>query len=281
VAQEPEKSDSVFDFLYVDNRRIGLYLSQFSQFGNLTNLVESVATTDTSRVEGSFGISSTKVGTHVDTVAQTGVQRHYDTQWTAPLSFLEEIQARQMLKRELQEARVGDLVILPGTLTLANMRVFARTFEASSKIFDEPSHDPRQRHKRQQLRQAATSPPPFSSSAGLQMLASFEQPIFMVFQAARDRLWSTIDPESLIGSEMDLHLKHGLTVAGTWHVVGILDCLPAGSSAATLDIGRICGDAANEFSEAFKGILVEHRMLMGRPSTYYGITPLIIMRQVS
>jgi hypothetical protein len=41
VALEPQKRDSVFDFLYVDRHRIGLYLSQFSEFGNLTNLVHS------------------------------------------------------------------------------------------------------------------------------------------------------------------------------------------------------------------------------------------------
>ena len=55
MAQEQESRDSVFDFLYVDNRRIGLYLSQFSEFGNLTSLVQSVSTTDSKSIKGSIG----------------------------------------------------------------------------------------------------------------------------------------------------------------------------------------------------------------------------------
>ena len=46
MAQEPVESGSVFDFIYVDQRRIGLYLAQFSDFGNLTKLVRSVRVSD-------------------------------------------------------------------------------------------------------------------------------------------------------------------------------------------------------------------------------------------
>jgi hypothetical protein len=102
----------------------------------------------------------------------------------------------------------------------------------------------------------------------------------MVFASESGRLWSTIDPAYVVGSASDLHLKHGLTIAGTWHLVGILDCLP--SIAATPDIsGRVVGDKDNEFSDALKVMLREHRLLMGRPSDCYGVTPLIIMREMT
>ena len=41
MAQDPEKGDSVYDFLYVDARRIAVFLSQFGQYGHLTSLTRA------------------------------------------------------------------------------------------------------------------------------------------------------------------------------------------------------------------------------------------------
>lgn len=38
TALDQENEDSAYDFIYVDNRRVAQYLSQFSQFGHLTGL---------------------------------------------------------------------------------------------------------------------------------------------------------------------------------------------------------------------------------------------------
>lgn len=85
----------------------------------------------------------------------------------------------------------------------------------------------------------------------------------------------------MVGSASDLHLKHGLTIAGTWHLVGILDCLPSITQSDPNAVGRLVGDKDNVFSEALAMMLQEHRMMMGRPSECYGVTPLIIMREMT
>ena len=76
MAQEPQKKNSVFDFLYVDHNRIGLYLSQFSDFGNLTNLVHSQRTGDETSVSG--GVPSIVKGEAKES-QQTGIERHFNT----------------------------------------------------------------------------------------------------------------------------------------------------------------------------------------------------------
>ena len=116
--------------------------------------------------------------------------------------------------------------------------------------------------------------------AGLQILASLDQPIFMVLKTETARAWSTIDPAFVIGSATDLHLKHGLLIAGTWHVIGILDCLPTLTEPDLSDVGVICGTDPS-FSQGVIGMIQAHRNAMGRPSDCYGVTPLIIMRQVN
>lgn len=278
MAQDQGKNGSVFDFLFVDNRRIGLYLSQFSEFGNLTQLVESVGTTDTTQIKGSLGASSTQVGAHADSTAHSGVQRHYDTQWIAPLSFLEEIQSRKMLKHSLSSAHIGDLIILSGSLSLANLSVFAQALKMGEDLIPAPvtSRQERRRYNPQAKADSAAT----SAINGLKFLGSLEHPIFMLFTAGADRLWATVDSTCVVGSASDVHLKHGLTITGTWHLVGILDCLPSVVPPA-VPSGRMVGDKDNTFNDALVSLLQEHRLLMGRPSNCYGVTPLIIMRKMN
>ena len=42
-----------------------------------------------------------------------------------------------MLRRDLTAARIGDLVILPGSLTLANFRVFEQTLKIGDEFVPE------------------------------------------------------------------------------------------------------------------------------------------------
>ncbi len=272
MAQGPEKSDSVFDFLYVDNRRIGLYLSQFSEFGNLTNLVEDVSTSDTTDLKGNVGV----VSGAVKSAQQSGVHRHYDPQWVAPLTFLEEVQSRKMIKKGIAEASIGDFVLLPGQVVMANLRVFEKTWSAIDPAdVQTPVHSDRNERRR-----AARQPQPNPASSGLSILASLDQPIFMVLKTEGARAWSTLDPTCIIGSAADLHLKHGLKIAGKWHVIGILDCAPTVTEPDLSDVGMLCGTDP-QFSDALKAMVQAHRNSMGRPSDCYGVTPLIIMREVS
>lgn len=59
-APEHRDTDSVFDFLYVDQRRIASFLSQFNNFGDLTQIVSSRSArrskADESALSGSGGV---------------------------------------------------------------------------------------------------------------------------------------------------------------------------------------------------------------------------------
>ena len=272
---EEEKNASVFDFIYVDKRRIDLFLSQFSEYGNLTRLVRSSSVGDSSSLKG--GIPKIVEG-GTESSHRTGVEKHYDTQWLAALNFLKEVQDRRMLKRELAAANIGDLIILRGALNLVNMRAFERTWSAISDLPGQGAATGNRQQRRATQSQQRT--PAIQDSSGLKILASLEQPIFMLFQHENARLWSTVEQDSVIGSATDLHLKHGIAIAGNWHLIGVLDCLPGPANVTAAQIGRFCGDGGNEFSDAIVSILRELRLVMGRPSDCYGITPLIIMREI-
>lgn len=289
MARAAEKRDSVFDFIYVDHRRLGLYLAQFSEFGNLTNLVRSVKETDETAVNANLAV----VKGSVKSEQETSVQKHYDTQWAAPLTFLEEIQDRGMLNHDVSSARIGDLLILPGTLNLVDLQIFARAFETmagvapSSPAPARPAPGNRSRRARAAMRsvnQPASSPVvgqiEEDPGTGFRLLASLEQPLLMLFQTAGERFWSAIDRASIVGGSTHLHLKYGPTISGEWHMIGILDCMPSPMTDDGATIGRFCGGAENSFAETLLAVLRELRILMGRPEECYGITPLILMREI-
>lgn len=275
MAREPAKrrSGSVFDFLYVDRKRIELFTSQFSDFGNLTSLVRSQTVSDATKLSG--GIPEIVEGGK-ERSQQTGVERHYNTQWTETLNFLDEIQARRMLTRGIATAGMGDLFLVSGSLNLLNMRAFERTWEAVSEL-------PERRGNRHERRAgtALRTTREGSGSSGMKILASLAQPIFMLLQTEAVRLWSTLDPDCVTGGSTDLHLKHGVKVAGDWHLLGILDCLPGAADVSAEEIGQLCGSKDNPFGSSIVDVLRELRLVMGRPSDCYGVTPLIIMRELA
>jgi hypothetical protein len=119
----------------------------------------------------------------------------------------------------------------------------------------------------------------FDPNIGLRLLASLDQPILMLFVNEDGKYWSTMDQAAIVGSSTDLHLKHGVTIAGEWQTVGIVDCLPGANVSSPSP--RFCGDVTNNFSDNMNVLLRELRLIMGRPSDCYGFTPLIIMREVS
>jgi hypothetical protein len=90
-----------------------------------------------------------------------------------------------------------------------------------------------------------------------------------------------LDPDYLIGGATDLNLKHGLRVTGEWHVLGIVDCEPGSGDVTSEEIGRLCGGGDNVFSDSVVNLWHEFREVLGRPDDCWGLTPLVIMREVA
>ena len=89
-------------------------------------------------------------------------------------------------------------------------------------------------------------------------------------------LWSSLQPGSLTISRSDLTLKYGGTVSGAWRLLYILDAWPdAGTAPDTA--GWSGGQLIDAILTAMHGL----RTMMGRPSGWIGITPLMIFRSMS
>jgi hypothetical protein len=162
---------------------------------------------------------------------------------------------------------------------LVNMRSFEKTWGAITANIQVGSES-----NRKARRAAATRGEPSTTNfdlGGLKVLGSLEQPVFMILRSGKDRLWSTLDPNYLSGGSADLNLKHGLKVAGEWHMLCILDCHPGSGAISASEMGRLSGGGDNAFSDSVVNIWNEFRLVFGRPVDCHGVTPIVIMREIS
>jgi hypothetical protein len=72
----------------------------------------------------------------------------------------------------------------------------------------------------------------------------------------------------------DLLLKHGTSIAGTWNMLGILDALPDGGEQEDLSFLADMVKGLAQFSQQI-------RPHFGRATDYFGMTPLLVFREVS
>ena len=73
-------------------------------------------------------------------------------------------------------------------------------------------------------------------------------------------------------------LKHGAILSGTWNIVGILDALPEVVESDT-SVAAALGNTP--LAQVVQSLAPLVRQIMGRPAHAYGLTPLLILREIS
>jgi hypothetical protein len=298
VASESARDGSVYDILYADNRRLSSLLSQFSDDGIVTELARSDE-------EG----SANKVGVNLKLVAgdttssgrETKTQK-IDPQWLLPLLFLDE--AQDLIERDISQAAIGSLVLIQGKLIVTDVRILQKLWSApgarkvilqqmraAEKAGAETQSDEAPLPNRA-ARRAAKVQNKIVETTGEAELIMELLPLLphspQINVVSPDHVaWATINPDNVFGSVEDLMLKHGSKVAGSWAMVGVLDARPF-ETREDEDYDDILG-----FEDKLRtGMLQDSiwkiaadlafpaRQALGRPFTSYGMTPLVIFREI-
>jgi hypothetical protein len=210
-------------------------------------------------------------------VGRQSSERVYDPYWTNARNFLDFAEGAGLLVRDAAQARLGQLVLITGRLTVLDTRIvkeaialpqFANSAIASS-VADGTDLE--------------------TSQFGLEMLKVLPMEVQATITDGGGSTWMTLAPAYISGSTADLMLKHGHQVAGDWSVVGILDALPdAGGHLDTavqqaMDTAMVSAAAFQTNAIGLIAMLIAPlaRMAMGRPAAARGVTPLLIFREVT
>jgi hypothetical protein len=140
---DDQGTDSVYDFLYHDARRVGSFLAQFDYFGHLQQVTSSeTASKGTKRgyslkVAGSALVpgvpegaeGSVTFGRDPSQIGSEAQERVYDPLWTNARALLDYLDERHLIQRDLTTARLGQFVIASGELSILNMEMLPKIWE--------------------------------------------------------------------------------------------------------------------------------------------------------
>lgn len=293
-----QKADSVFEFLYYDSKRIGSFLSQFDNFGHLKELIDGEVAT-----RGSSSSTSGSVSGGVPAVLSGSAQqildgskshkresqRVYDPFWTNALSFLDYLTEKSLIQREIDEAGIGQFVLVPGILEITDHKFMKQAWELSAvqSLIKKGAHEASgNRHQRRAKRKNGQQEPPASDlDLFLELITIMPHNVQAIISGKND-VWCSLDDNYLSTSASDLVLKHGARMDGTWHLLGILDAKPKTKSEISSDM--VDSDRSEEIeggnaivANLYATIAPVTRQFLGRPNTHFGVTPLLVFREIS
>jgi hypothetical protein len=279
MAHGQKKVDSVYDFLYVDAPRIHVLLSQFGQDGVLTELTR--ATDASSETGGGFDVKIAKLDAKES--EKTGLTRRFDPQWLTPLNFLDA--ARDIIVRDISSARIGQIVLASGAITITD-------FAMLRLLWDIPAVQNMIASGMNSTSFQALLPPKAGKSSENQATKALMYQVKQILEIIKviphatiammkdtggNEIWGAIKNEQLTVSSSTLMLNHGSSIHGKWNVVGILDALPESKDPSS-DLS--VPDTSVSMISIMQGFGPIARSLLGRPETAYGVTPLMIFREI-
>lgn len=264
LLQTGPESAEIYDFLYADRARISALYAQLFPQGILT----SVKTT----AQQSFSDDS-NVGTDVKILkaeakstesGSEGVEHLFDASWSIPLEVLARLESLSLVRQSLKGAGLGSVILTNCHMRLVDFASMNNLWGPSLRMFAAAG---------QQGTEKGPQIIPEVIPTITDALKSVPQAIHAHFLTPDAFLWSSLQPGSLTIPISDLTLKYGGSISGEWKLLYLLDAW-ADSGQPPDFSGWSGGDVINSVLTAMHGL----RVMMGRPSGWFGITPLMIFR---
>jgi hypothetical protein len=305
VASESARDGSVYDIIYSDTRRLSSLLSQFSDDGVVTELTRQDETAHSNKA----GLSIKVLSGDTSSSGREAKSQKIDPQWLLPLLFLDE--AEHLIERDIAEASIGSLILITGKLILTDVRILQKLWSAPSakKVLLQQMKDAQKataaavatasgesdisnRATRRAAGKAGKASANTASETNeaellIEMLPLLPHSPQINLVSPDHVAWATIEPDSVLGSVEDLMLKHGAKIAGSWSIVGILDARPFETrddedydDFINVDEHIRTGMFQDNLWKIATELAAPARQALGRPFGSYGVTPLVIFREI-
>ena len=299
VARDDPEQDSVYDFFYHDVRRVGSFLAQFDTSGHLTGLkqTEAAESGSAAKVGGGIGASAVflKGNASLDDQGTAGekqsLERTYDPLWTNARTLLDFLSGRSLIQRNLAEARMGQFVLVTGHLVVLDLAmvksawdnpVISKMIRSNVTHHEPPVGNRNQRRSERQNPRSTTDAMPSESDISLALLSMLPHSLQCRLVSDNANVWCSIDEEFIVGKASEVLLKHGVLLQGEWNILGIMDAYPdtadTGTEATENTLSLIAGTLVGQL---LVKLAKPSRQLLGRPPETWGVTPLLIFREVS
>lgn len=205
-----------------------------------------------------------------------GVERQFDPLWTTPIAVMNRLDELGFIKRSINEARIGQLILVSGYMQILDIRMLKELWPTvlteAKKQAEAVQHGSRQPRKASG-KSTTVDAEIKAMSEGLRHLPHSLQMHLLTNEGI---LWATLNPDQMIVSAEDFLLKHGSAVPGEWYLLCVVD------SFAPMNAIPIWGDLPiSDLAKAMMGAAEQIRIQFGRPSGTVAVTPLSIFRAIS
>lgn len=270
MAQEQPSIDSIYDFIYLDTKRLTSFLAQLDDDGVLLSIKKTRHINEEQKNLGSVGLTGTRAATEDNTILGKQSEKHYDSSIVAMYDVINRLDELGFIKKSLSATAMGQLLLCSGTITFHDIRMMRDLWDPVMKMFfNQQATQAASRQQKDLLKNKAKE---FESIKSI--LTALPHALLMTLFSQGESLWSSLEEEHLKINSDDITLKHGANFAGQWHVLGILDAKPDDGFTVPRKTG-------NELFDGLSEMLSMIRATLGRPSDAYGITPVAIFRTVS
>jgi len=299
--QKDQQKNSVFDFLYHDARRVSSFLAQFSDYGHLLSVkaTEAVGQASTKRfdatVSGSLPVVANARGGWQQSTTddeRDSAERTFDPIWANAITLLGFLSERDLIQRDITAARIGQFVLVSGRLDLFDLGIF-RAAWANPKVKEvvvhgaEVAENVRKSRSERRRTDKQKSPATTEAELAVEMMAMMPHSAIAAVSSGDQAAWCVLRDEWLTVPATDILLKHGVTVAGEWSMLGILDAMPDEPN-VEIEPGVfsrhienfVAGMKLSQMAMHFAGFAGPARLLLGRPEASYGVTPLLVFREI-
>lgn len=296
--------DSVFDFLYHDSRRIGSFLSQFDNNGLLTAINQGESASRNARRGWSVELGGDVpllAGAKVAVERAPGeggsetFERSYDPFWTNAVAFLDILTERGMIMPQLENANLGQFVLVRGWLSILDLAVFKHAWElktvqqairaGAQNNSSEVSGNRQER--RAQARQQNAPRMPRDEDMTMELMTILPHTVHATIMTEYETVWANLRDEFMVTPSSEILLTHGASLPGEWAMLGVLSARPDFGAqehqTRMAELGSalppgVLNSAIGQLMATFSPLI---RTALGRPMGAYAVTPLLIFREVS
>jgi len=194
-----------------------------------------------------------------------------------------------MIRREIDEANIGQFVLVSGFLNIQDLSMLKDAWKLPSiqKIVKNGATS----GKKQTSMTAAEKKEAAELQNNIDMFFEMIQimphsvhaRILTGDENAARLIWSSLDPNCLVSPATDIALTYGQMMAGEWSALGILSARPeflAPDFSQTFDAEDfgLTESLVGQMSSILAPLV---RVSLGRPAAAFAITPLMIFREVA
>ncbi|WP_241591348.1 DUF6414 family protein [Rosenbergiella epipactidis] len=266
MGQDSASTASLFDFLYVDSERVSSLTAQLFGAGVITSVKQTETDGDSSSksVELNIKVAKAKLGSSDNVSASQ--ERLFDASWSLPLNLLDRLQELDLIKKDIEALRLGDLTLATGHIKIFDIAMVQQLMPAAKKLAKNNAKGQSARKQISELDMAEEIVKFLPKSVQIE-----------IADADGNLFWTSVSPENLAIPPADMMLKYGPIIPGKWHVLGLLDAHRDGDIE---DPDAPYPTVSNEFKDSINFLSYNMRLQVGRPSCALGITPLLIFRKI-